>query len=160
MMILQYPSLSCRKDIHMWLDNLKELKTMTGMTSKAIAEDTSLPERTVARIFSGETDNPRVDTIIRIVTALGGSLDDIFVDTKAVIATENLVEVKETANIVEAQRDLVAAENEILKAKVAALTAEIDLLNKELNHKDEILALHKYYQTQIEQLTKREVRTE
>ena len=140
----------------MWLDNLKDLKKQTGMSSKTIAERTGLPERTVVRIFSGDTDNPYMDTLHRIVTVLGGSLDGVFADTKAVIATETLAEAKETANVLEAQRDLVAAENEMLKTKVAALTAEIDLISKELQHKEELLALHKYYQTHIGQLIKRE----
>lgn len=140
----------------MWLDNLKELKKKTGMTSKHIAEMTNLPERTVSRIFSGDTDNPYVDTLHRIVTVLGGSLDDILADTKAVVATESLVEVQESANIIEAERDVIAVENEMLKAKVVALTAENDLLSKELKHKEELLALHNYYTTYIGQLTKKE----
>ena len=139
----------------MWLDNLKELKKKTGMTSKHIAELTNLPERTVSRIFSGDTDNPYMDTLHRIVVALGGSLDDIFADTKAVAATESLVEVQETANVIKAERDLLAVENEMLKAKVTALSAEVDLLSKELKHKEELLALHNYYKTHIEQLIKK-----
>ena len=140
----------------MWLDNLKDLKKKTGMTSKHIAEMTNLPERTVSRIFSGDTDNPYVDTLHRIVTALGGSLDDILADTKAVVATESLVVVQESANAMEAERNLIAVENEMLKAKVAALTAENEILSRELKHKEEILALHKFYQTHIEQIIKKE----
>ena len=140
----------------MWLDNLKELKKQTNMSSKKIAELTNLPERTVIRIFSGDTDNPYVDTLHRIVTVLGGSLDDILADTKVVVATESLVEVKESVNVIEAERDLIAVENEMLKAKVTALTAENELLVKELKHKEELLALHNYYKAHIEQLIKKE----
>lgn len=129
----------------MWLDKLKELKTAKGLTSKQIADATKLPERTIVRLFSGDTDNPYVDTLHRIVTALGGSLDDILADTKVVVATETLAEVKETADVAEAERDLAAAENAILKDKVAALTAEVDLLKMQLAHKDELLALHNFY---------------
>ncbi len=139
----------------MWLDNLKELKKRTGMSAKQIADKTNLPERTVNRIFSGDTDNPYVDTLHRIVTVLGGSLDDILADTKVVVATESLVEVKETANVIEAERDLIAVENERLKATVSAQRAEIELLEKELKHKEELLALHNYYKIHIENLIKR-----
>ena len=66
----------------MWLDNLKDLKRKAGMSAKQIAEKTNLPERTVTRIFSGDTDNPYVDTLRRIVAVLGGSLDDIFAESK------------------------------------------------------------------------------
>ena len=129
----------------MWLDNLKELKKAKGMTSKQIAELSHLPERTVNRIFSGDTDNPYVDTLHRIVTALDGNLNDIFADTKVVVATESLVEIKENANVVEAERDLITAENAILKDKVATLTAELDMVKMQLKHKEEIIALHNYY---------------
>ena len=129
----------------MWLENLKELKKSSGMSSKQIADATKIPESTVKRIFSGDTDNPYVDTLHRIVIVLGGSLDDILTDTKAVVATESLVEVKETANVMEAERDLVAAENAILREKVAALTAENELLRMKLEHKEEIISLHNYY---------------
>jgi transcriptional regulator with XRE-family HTH domain len=134
-----------KKDKNMWLDNLKELKKRAGMSAKQIAERTRLPERTVSRIFSGDTDNPYVDTLHRIVTILGGSLDDILADTKAVVATESLVEVQESANVIEAQRDLIAVENDMLKDKVAALTAENELLRLKLEHKEEIIAIHNYY---------------
>lgn len=129
----------------MWLDNLKELKKQTNMSSKQIAQMTNLPERTVSRIFSGDTDNPYVDTLHRIVTVLGGSLDDILTDTKVVVATESLVEVKENANVIEAERDLILVENEMLKSKNAALTTEIELLKKELQHKEELLAVYNYF---------------
>ena len=129
----------------MWLNNLKELKKKTGMSSKQLADQTKLPERTIARIFSGETDHPRVDTIHLIVTALGGTLNDIFADTNGVVATESLVEVKETVEVVEAERDLILAENEMLKAKTAAQEIEIQLLKEKLQHKEELLAVYNYF---------------
>lgn len=129
----------------MWLDNLKELKKRTGMSTKQIADKTNLPERTVTRIFGGDTDNPYVDTLHRIVTVLGGSLDDILADTKVVVATETFIEVKETADVATAERDLITAENAILKDKVATLTAENEMLKMQLKHKEEIIALHNYY---------------
>lgn len=137
----------------MWLENLKALKKEKRMSSKQIADLTALPERTVARIFSGDTDNPYVDTLHRIVTVLGGSLDDILADTKAVVATESLVEVKETADAAEAERDLTAAENEALKEQVAELIKENAVLRDRVEAlrdkvdtlKDEIIETHKYY---------------
>lgn len=140
----------------MWLENLKELKKQTGMSSKQIAEMTNLPERTVARIFSGDTDSPYVDTLHRIVSVLGGSLDSILADTKTVVATESIVELKENVDVIAAQNDLIAVENDMLKTKVAALTTEVELLKKELAHKEELLAVHNYYRTHFEQLIKKD----
>lgn len=129
----------------MWLEKLKELKKERGMSTKQISDMTNLPERTVMRILSGDTNNPYVDTLHRIVTVLGGSLDDILADTKVVVGDENLVTLQESVDVVTAERDVITAENSILKDKVAALTAENDMLKLQLKHKDEIIALHNYY---------------
>lgn len=129
----------------MWLENLIELKNRTGMSKKQIAEKTNLPERTVIRIFSGDTDNPYVDTLHRIVTVLGGSLDDILADTKMVVGEKNLATLQEHVDSVTAERNLIIAENAILKEKVTALTSEVEMLKLQLMHKEELLALHNYY---------------
>ena len=129
----------------MWLENLKELKKASGMSTKQIADKANLPERTVSRIINGETDHPRIDTLGLIVDALGVTMQDVFADTNVIVATEKLVESKEVAEVVEAERDLVLAELEMLRAKTTAQEAEITLLKERLQHKDELLALHNYY---------------
>lgn len=131
----------------LWLQNLKELKKSSGLTSKQIADKYPqyLTERTVHRIFSGETEHPRIDTLYLIIKALGCTLNDVFADTNVVVATEKLVEIKEVAEVVEAEKNILTAENAILKDKVAALTAENDLLKMKLLHKEELLAVHNYY---------------
>ena len=136
----------------MWLENLKELKKKAGMSAKQIAEQTNLPERTVNRILSGDTDNPYVDTLHRIVTVLGGSLDDILADTKMVVGDKSLVVLQENVDAVTAEKEIVTAEkglllaeNAILKDKVTALSAENEMLKMQLMHKEELLAVHNYY---------------
>ena len=108
-------------------------------------ELTKLPERTVIRIFSGDTDNPYVDTLHRIVVVLGGSLDDIFADSKVVVGDTNLVKLQENVDVVTAECDLLKAQNKVLNDKITALTSENELLKLQLAHKDEIIALHNYY---------------
>lgn len=129
----------------MWLENLKELKKAKRMTTKQIADATKIPESTIKRIFSGETDDPYVSTIHRIVTVLGGSLDHILADTNAVLATESLAAAKESVEMAEAERKLLITEIETLKAKVSAQETELLLLKERLQHKDEILALINYF---------------
>ena len=129
----------------MWLDNIKELKKKTSMSIKQIADKTNLPERTVSRIFSGDTDNPYMTTLIPIVNVLGGSLDDIFADTKVVVATQTVVELQENVETANTEKDLLLAENKILQDKVAVLTQENELLKMKLLHKEELLAVHNYY---------------
>jgi transcriptional regulator with XRE-family HTH domain len=145
----------------MWLDNLKELKKEKGMSSKQIAEKTNLPERTVIRIFSGDTDNPYVDTLRRIVAVLGGSLDDIFAESKTIVGSQDLITAQAEVDRLSAEVDrllaevsLITAENTMLKDKVSVLTAEGDLLRLKLEHKEEIISLHNYYKTVISGMTK------
>ena len=129
----------------MWLENLKDLKKAKGMTAKQIADATKIPESTIKRIFAGDTDNPYVDTVRRIAIALDSSLDEIFAESKVVVATETLAEVKENTEVVEAERDLVLAELEMLRAKTSAQETEILLLKERLQHKDELLAVYNYF---------------
>jgi transcriptional regulator with XRE-family HTH domain len=129
----------------MWLDNLKEAKKAKGLTTKQISDITMIPESTIKRIFSGDTDNPYVDTLRRIADALDTSLDHLFAESKLVVATETLIEVKENAEAVEAEKEVIEVKNDMLEAKITAMTMEIELLKKELQHKEELLALHNYY---------------
>ena len=129
----------------MWLDNLKELKKAKGMSSKQIAEKTNLPERTVSRIFSGDTPNPYVDTLYRIVAVLDGSLDDVLADSKTVVGNTNLATLQADVDRLNSEVILLQAENKVLTDKNAILTTENDMLRMKLEHKEEIISLHNYY---------------
>ena len=141
----KWTRISCGKDKVMWLDNLKELKKAKGLSSKQIAEKTNLPERTVSRIFSGDTPNPYVDTLHRIAVVLDTTLDEIFGDSKAVVGTQNLAVLQAEVDRLTAELEIVNAEKTVLDAKVSALTNENDLLRLKLEHKEEIITLHNYY---------------
>lgn len=129
----------------MWLDNLKDLKKQAGMSAKQIAEKTNLPERTVSRIFSGDTENPYMDTLRRIVDVLGGSLDDLFVESKVRVANTDLIALQAEYDKLSAELANLQAENVSLKDKNVALEVENDRLRLTLEHKEEIISLHNYY---------------
>lgn len=136
----------------MWLDIIKERRKELGYTIKYISQETMLPERTVSRIFSGETPSPYADTLKRITDILGLSLDETLADTKSVIGGKNYIALQEEntnlTNEIErlnGELALIYAENSVLKDKVGVLTSEIDLLRLKLEHKEEIISLHNYY---------------
>lgn len=119
----------------MWLENLRKLRG--NVPYAAIAKGTAQPERTVIRIFSGETKYPTISTIIPIVNFLGGSLDEVFSDTTAVVGGKTLAVMQEKV-------DLVTAENADLKVRLETLSAENKTLTTQLfEHKDELLTLHR-----------------
>lgn len=56
---------------------LKYLKVNGGFSWHDISSASGLPEATIRKIFSGETADSRFDTVVRLVSAMGGSLDKI-----------------------------------------------------------------------------------
>ena len=73
---------------------LKYLKVNGGFSWHDISNASGLPEATIRKIFSGETADPRFETVVRLVSAMGGSLDKI----NAIEKVEN-VEVSEDSKI-------------------------------------------------------------
>ena len=54
---------------------LSAMKERTGMSWADLSAAARLPDSTIRKIFSGETADPRLETISLIVSAMGGSLD-------------------------------------------------------------------------------------
>lgn len=54
---------------------LTTLKERTDLSWADLSAATKLPDSTIRKIFSGETADPRLETISLIVSAMGGSLD-------------------------------------------------------------------------------------
>lgn len=131
----------------MWLENLRELRAAKGNPPyKQIAEKSSVPERTVTRIFSGETGSPSMETLRKIVVkALGGSLDDIFADTNVVVGRMDLAELQAEVDRLNGEIERLNGVVAVYAKDVEDLVAENDILRLKLEHKEELLALHDYY---------------
>jgi transcriptional regulator with XRE-family HTH domain len=136
----------------MWLDNLKRIKQEKNLSTAQLADKANLPEKTVIRILKGTTANPYLDTLDRLASAMDCTVGDILADTGAVIGNATLTtlqakldEITAEKDTITAERDLAVAEINVLKEKINALTSENDLLKLKLLHKEELLALHNYY---------------
>ena len=148
----------------MWKDRIIQEKERLRMSTKIMSEHTNghLPERTIARILSGETENPRIDTIIELGEAVGLTPKELFADTDVVVATESLVatsetlaqttetltevknvleEVKETTIVSDVEKTLVAKEISDLKDEINSARTEIELLKAQIKQKDNIIKL-------------------
>lgn len=66
----------------MLLTYLNTLKTQGNFTFEAISNLSGVPESTVKNIFSGKTDDPRFETVSKVIKAMGGSLDAVYSATK------------------------------------------------------------------------------
>lgn len=62
----------------MWLNNLNQFKKESGKTIKQVSEESGIPIGTLNKLFAGQTQNPKLDTVREVVHALGHTLDDLF----------------------------------------------------------------------------------
>ena len=143
---------SISADKEQWRINLKELKNRTGMTSKQIADKENLSEKSVARVFSGDSKNPGVDLTRRIIHALGGTWSDIFGDSGAVIGGQDLVTLQaavdrltEENNLLTSSLNIANLDLAVLKEKVSALESENKLLCLKLEYEEKLVAVHNFY---------------
>lgn len=93
-------------------DYLNSLKNKGNFSWSDISNLSGLPDATIRKIFSGETADPRFETVAKLVIAMGGSMNDIVGDTKekedvemnSIIALKEVYEariadLKESANL-------------------------------------------------------------
>ena len=72
-------------------DYLNALISKGNFSSADVAKMSGVPEATIRKIRSGETAEARFETIAKLVTALGGSLDEAFSSKKEKDIKENAV---------------------------------------------------------------------
>lgn len=104
---------------------LKYLKINGNFSWHDISVASGLPEVTIRKIFSGETADPRFETVVRLVSAMGGSLDKI----NAIEKVEN-VEITEDAQM----KALIAVKDvyeERIKDLKASSEEQLKLLKKD-----------------------------
>lgn len=58
-------------------ESLNALKIKAGVTCAEWSKLSAVPEATIRKILSGETPDPRFDTIMKLVSSVGGSMDDV-----------------------------------------------------------------------------------
>lgn len=98
------------------IDYLRKLKAESNLTNEHLAQLSGIPESTLARIFNGRTDNPYFYTIVDLVRAMKGSVDEM----------EGLRSLQKDAN---------TAENAAVDNKLITLYREI------LNNKERLIRL-------------------
>lgn len=64
-----------KKNISKIAENLKRLKREKGLSQSDLCKKTSLAYHTIAKIETGATPDPRINTLKKIANALNVSLD-------------------------------------------------------------------------------------
>ncbi len=134
----------------MWRDRIIETRKAKGITIKMMAERTpsQLTVETITRILNERTDDPRISTVLALGAAVGLSPWELFAETTDLIAYQSYLTLQAEIDALKADKEALTAENEALKNngnEVVALKVENDRLRLTLEHKEEIIALHNYY---------------
>ena len=136
----------------MWREQIIEAKKAKGISTKMMSEKMRLPEQTITRILSGKTATPRIDTVLDLGASVGLSPWELFSETTSVLSDKNLVALQEeldnanaALSALQAEFASLSKEATGLKVKNVTLQAENDLLRMQLEHKEEIISLHNYY---------------
>lgn len=131
----------------MFQERILEEKKRLNLSTKTMS-DTSrlhLPEETIRRVLSGKTADPGVGTVLDLAETVGLKPYEIFMDATLAAEFQAFLELKSRSEETEAERIKIIADNENLKATNAGLVDRIRVLEMQLSHKEEIIALHNYY---------------
>ena len=112
---------------------LNTLKNAGGYTWQEIANISGIPEATIRKVFSGETADPRFETIAKLVIAMGGDLNDAMDNKKKKeIEISSTISLKESCEMrLDDQKEYIASlknDKKILGIAVAVLGGIIALL--------------------------------
>jgi transcriptional regulator with XRE-family HTH domain len=134
----------------MWRERIIETRKAKGITIKMMSEMTpsKIPPETITRILNEKTGDPRISTVLELGESVGLTPWELFAETADLIAYQSFLNLQAEVDALKVDKEALAAENEALKNnvnEVVALKAENDRLRLTLEHKEEIIALHNYY---------------
>lgn len=113
---------------------LESLKERGKWNFSDLSQKTGLSESTIRRIFTDPYNNPTMDTLVKLVVAMGGSIDrlvgiknpaDANEETETDAIHETLNEIRDLRN------EMLAHQRESYERELASLHAENDRLRKE-----------------------------
>lgn len=116
---------------------LNALKTKLNISCAEWSKVSNVPEVTIRKILTGETDDPRLETVIRLVASVGGSMDEIIgvkkEEKQEANATPSLkdayesriADLKEYINALKHDKKIIAVVAAVLLGVVVALTVAL-----------------------------------
>lgn len=102
---------------------LNALKTKGNFTYADISNLSGIPEATIRKIFSGETADPRFETIAKLVTSMGGSMNKIIEDD-----VDNTPNIEQLGKL---EKDVIKEVKDIYENRVADLKEQIYSLKRD-----------------------------
>ena len=138
----------------MWREKIIETKKAKGITTKIMVERTPshLTAETITRILNEKTDDPRISTVLALGSSVGLSPWELFAEPSETATYQNFWALQEEIKALKEQKEEYDRANaelqkkiEFLENKIEALKDANALLQLKLEHKEEIIAIHNYY---------------
>ena len=131
----------------MFRERILEEKKRLNLSTRTMSDMSQLhlPEETIRRVLSGKTADPGINTVLDLAESVGLKPYEVFMDATLATEFQTYLELKSRSEETEAERIRIIAENEKLKATNAGLVDRIRVLEIQLSHKEEIIALHNHY---------------
>ena len=117
----------------MWLESLRKMKAVRGLTTAEIAAGSGIPEPTLEKLFAGKTKDPKLPTMQKLVHFLGFTLDDLesikeeppttSKDDDKRLSVDEVVSAFVSAGIVKPGQDLSDADLRFLVVIINSITA-------------------------------------
>jgi transcriptional regulator with XRE-family HTH domain len=126
-------------------ERLLEEKKKLNISTRSMSERSKLqlPETTIKRVLSGETNKPGVDTVSDIAETLGVQPYEIFMDSITAAEFRAYQELRFKADETTAERLRLIAENEELIRINLGLSDKIGQLEMMIAHRDDIIRVYK-----------------
>lgn len=128
-------------------ERLVEEKKKAGISAESMSARSRLhlAEDTISRILSGKTNDPGICTLLDVCETLNIEPWEIFMDSTLTSEFKVFLELKSKNEETESERIRIIAENEDLKTRNLTLSQKIEKLEMKIEHKDELLSVHKQY---------------
>lgn len=114
-----------QKQCDPWLIALNDLREKADMTYKEIADQLKVSEKSISRLFTGESKKPDFFFVSQVIHTLGGSASEILGESGAVVMTRDALVSQEQYEELKVENERLRTENEALKHENAQLTKEI-----------------------------------
>lgn len=131
----------------LYLNRILAQKKLLGLTIKSMAElsKLQLPEETISRFLSSKTHDPRLSTVLDVGEIVRLEPYELFMDAQTAAEFKIFLETRTSKTSTSEEINSLLSQNVTLQDEIAALKAEIGWLRLILEHKEEIIAIHNYY---------------
>ena len=129
--------------MYIFIERILEEKKRLNLSAKTMSDISRLhlSEETIKRVLSGKTSDPGISTVLDISESVGLKPYEAFMDATLAAEFEAFLSLKLRDERGEVERIKLTADNETLKATNAGLVDRIRVLEMQLQHKEELLAV-------------------